>query len=189
MGSWLRITWHRISTPTNRRSTSIFSAVTAASRGPMRSPSVSNRLGAAWQRASGTRIHRCPKSTCYEKLRSLVSKGCVQLVSSDRDGTRVRARVPSEINGVIPVIITGAPVPLDEADDARSARFGDERDRQRLIGLVLGNALKSAGVFRGRAPVITLSRVVAVPAEIRVIDQRGWRAGLGTPSGMMISRR
>ena len=42
------------------------------------------------------------ESTCYEKLRSLEKKGCVDILSTDRAGTRVRLRLPDEIPGVVP---------------------------------------------------------------------------------------
>ena len=42
------------------------------------------------------------ESTCYEKLRSLQTKGCVQIVGTERGGTRVRLFLPSEIDGVVP---------------------------------------------------------------------------------------
>src|ERR1051326_1802349 len=42
------------------------------------------------------------EATCYEKLRSLESKGCIEIVDSTRDGTKIRPRIPSEIPGLIP---------------------------------------------------------------------------------------
>ena len=43
----------------------------------------------------------------YEKLRSLAGKGCLQIVRSEQDGTRIRLHLPAEIPGLVP----GAPVP------------------------------------------------------------------------------
>lgn len=40
--------------------------------------------------------------TCYEKLRSLEKKGCLDILSTERAGTRVRLRLPDEIAGVVP---------------------------------------------------------------------------------------
>lgn len=40
--------------------------------------------------------------TCYEKLRSLQSKGCLEVLSSERNGTRILLHLPSEIEGLIP---------------------------------------------------------------------------------------
>jgi len=42
----------------------------------------------------------------YEKLRSLATKGCVELLSSERSGTRLRIVLPSEIAGLIPTVST-----------------------------------------------------------------------------------
>jgi 5-methylcytosine-specific restriction endonuclease McrA len=42
------------------------------------------------------------EGTCYEKLRSLEKKGCLDILSTERAGTRVRLRLPDEIAGVVP---------------------------------------------------------------------------------------
>lgn len=42
------------------------------------------------------------EGTCYEKLRSLEKKGCVDILSTERAGTRVRLHLPEEIPGVVP---------------------------------------------------------------------------------------
>jgi hypothetical protein len=42
------------------------------------------------------------EGTCYEKLRALQSKGFIEIVGTERGGTRIRLRLPSEIDGVIP---------------------------------------------------------------------------------------
>lgn len=42
------------------------------------------------------------EGTCYEKLASLKAKGCVQILGTERDGTRIRVRLPVEIEGLIP---------------------------------------------------------------------------------------
>ena len=39
----------------------------------------------------------------YEKLRTLESKGCLKILSSERSGTRVRILVPTEIPGLLPM--------------------------------------------------------------------------------------
>lgn len=56
------------------------------------------------------------EKTCYEKLRSLQSKGCVEVLSSENDGTRLRLRLPSEISGVIETPAALIEVPLEEVD-------------------------------------------------------------------------
>jgi len=59
----------------------------------------------------GTAGQPMSEGTCYEKLRSLEKKGCIEILSSERAGTRLRLRLPDEIPG----IVRGAakPVPLD----------------------------------------------------------------------------
>ena len=42
------------------------------------------------------------ENTAYEKLQSLKSKGCIEIVSSERMGRRIRLRLPCEIPGTIP---------------------------------------------------------------------------------------
>jgi hypothetical protein len=64
----------------------------------------------------GTRGTPMSEGTCYEKLRCLEQKGCLALVSSDRDGTRIRIRLPSEIDGVMPGVAVARPMTLDEMD-------------------------------------------------------------------------
>ncbi len=41
------------------------------------------------------------ENSAYEKLQSLKSKGCIEIVSSERTGRRLRLKLPSEIPGVI----------------------------------------------------------------------------------------
>jgi hypothetical protein len=42
------------------------------------------------------------EGTCYEKLRSLQKKGCLEVLDVVRQGTRVKLYLPSEIPGLIP---------------------------------------------------------------------------------------
>lgn len=56
------------------------------------------------------------EGTCYEKLRSLESKGCINIIGSEHDGTRLHAFLPPEIEGVIPEEETTKPLTLDEMD-------------------------------------------------------------------------
>ncbi len=56
------------------------------------------------------------EGTCYEKLRSLQSKGYVQIIASERDGTRLRLRLPEEIPGLIPNPAIMTEAALDEVD-------------------------------------------------------------------------
>lgn len=52
----------------------------------------------------------------YEKLRSLMSKGCLEILGTDRAGTQVRIRLPGEIPGVIPALEERATQSLEEMD-------------------------------------------------------------------------
>jgi hypothetical protein len=56
------------------------------------------------------------EGTCYEKLKSLQVKGCLEVVSSDRDGTKVRLKLPSEIPNLIPVKTEPSVLNLEELD-------------------------------------------------------------------------
>ena len=50
------------------------------------------------------------ESTAYEKLRSLQSKGCIEIVSGERTGRRIRLRLPDEMPGIIPPSVAQAPL-------------------------------------------------------------------------------
>ena len=54
--------------------------------------------------------------TCYEKLRSLKSKGCLQILGTERDGTKLRLFLPSEIEGLIPPEQIAEVLSLEEMD-------------------------------------------------------------------------
>lgn len=54
--------------------------------------------------------------TCYEKLRSLQSKGCIDILDITRDGTKIRLKLPSEIADVVPTEPEAAPLSLEEMD-------------------------------------------------------------------------
>ncbi|HVA65376.1 MAG TPA: HNH endonuclease signature motif containing protein [Elusimicrobiota bacterium] len=41
------------------------------------------------------------ESTAYEKLQSLQSKGCIEILDSTREGRKIRLKLPAEIPGVI----------------------------------------------------------------------------------------
>ena len=84
--------------------------------------------------------------TCYDKLRSLQSKGCIQVVSSERDGTRIRLHLPREIEGVIPNSIAMVQPNLEDIDfftapenrlailRSLSTSFGSNGPRARACG-------------------------------------------------------
>lgn len=64
----------------------------------------------------------------YEKLRSLEAKGCIQLNGSERAGTRIALKVPSEIPGLIPTVSTETRVDLEDIDF-----FGVLENRARIL--------------------------------------------------------
>ena len=64
----------------------------------------------------GTKGTPMSESTCYEKLRSLAAKGCVEMLGTERDGTRVRLRLASEVEGVIPVAQAAAYLSIEDMD-------------------------------------------------------------------------
>ena len=41
------------------------------------------------------------EGTCYKKLQSLQSKGCIDVIDTTRDGTKLRLKLPSEIPGIV----------------------------------------------------------------------------------------
>jgi hypothetical protein len=51
------------------------------------------------------------ENTAYEKLQSLKTKGCIEIISSERLGRRIRLRLPGEIPGIIPPP-TAQPIPV-----------------------------------------------------------------------------
>jgi len=75
------------------------------------------------------------ETTAYEKLRSLVSKGCFKVITSTSSGTRLSVFLPWEIDGVIPPATTPrGPRSLDdvdffEEDEMRQAIFAREEGR------------------------------------------------------------
>jgi hypothetical protein len=54
--------------------------------------------------------------TIYEKLKSLESKGCLKVLSSERTGTRVRLIQPHEIPGLIPIASAEPALSLEDMD-------------------------------------------------------------------------
>lgn len=56
------------------------------------------------------------EGTIYEKLRSLESKGCIKVLSSERTGTRVRLILPEDIPGLVTAIATQTPLGLEQMD-------------------------------------------------------------------------
>jgi hypothetical protein len=56
------------------------------------------------------------EGTCYEKLRSLQAKGCLEIVTVERSGSRIRLRLPSEIPGVVVQAEDSCPVDLEDMD-------------------------------------------------------------------------
>ena len=53
---------------------------------------------------------------CYEKLRSLETKGYVQLLGTEHGGTRLRVLLPSEIPGLLPGEASAPQVSIEDMD-------------------------------------------------------------------------
>jgi HNH endonuclease len=66
------------------------------------------------------------ESTAYEKIQSLESKGCIEIVASERTGSRIRLKTPDEIPGVIPPPIT--PVPPLGIEEMEFFEIPENRD-------------------------------------------------------------
>ena len=56
------------------------------------------------------------EGTCYEKLASLKKKGCVDILDTAQYGTKMRLRLPEEIQGIIPEAPSTLPFSLEEMD-------------------------------------------------------------------------
>jgi hypothetical protein len=56
------------------------------------------------------------EGTCYEKLRSLESKGCLRIIGTEREGTKMQLCLPSEIEGLIPSEEVASVLSLEEMD-------------------------------------------------------------------------
>ncbi len=68
------------------------------------------------------------ENSCYKKLASLRRKGCVEILGTVRNGTRIRLRLPNEIEGVIPEALSAIPISLEEMDF-----FGDPNNRLSIL--------------------------------------------------------
>jgi len=69
------------------------------------------------------------EAVCYSKLRSLAQKGLIEIVATERSGTRIRVFLPNEVEGLIPVSEEAAPAQsLEEIDF-----FTEEPNRQRIL--------------------------------------------------------
>jgi hypothetical protein len=79
-------------------------------------------------RGSGTAGQPMSERTAYEKFKSLAAKGAVTLVASERNGTRMRAKLPSEIPGVVP-----APAAQREPRTLEDLDFFEEEEMRDII--------------------------------------------------------
>ena len=68
--------------------------------------------------STGIGVNGTPMSekTCYDRLRSLETKGCVRVLASERRGTRVQLFLPGEIPGIVPIASAKAELTLEEMD-------------------------------------------------------------------------
>ena len=56
------------------------------------------------------------EGTCYEKIKSLQSKGCLKILDSTSSGTKLDLKLPEEIDGIIPLTVESAPLDLASMD-------------------------------------------------------------------------
>jgi hypothetical protein len=66
--------------------------------------------------------------TCYEKLRSLQGKGCIEVVTVEHRGSRIRLKLPSEIPGVVLAPNSAGPLAIEDMDF-----FADESNRALIL--------------------------------------------------------
>jgi hypothetical protein len=81
--------------------------------------------------ATGLGIDGTPMSegSAYKKLSSLASKGCIQVIQTEHKGTRLRLRLPKEIDGVVPDTHPSPPeIDIDTIDF-----FGDPENRLAIL--------------------------------------------------------
>jgi hypothetical protein len=75
----------------------------------------SARMKLAW--GIGKKGSAMSEHQCYEKLRSLQSKGCVKILDSTRSGTRLHLNLPHEIDGIVRLPLAEAePVDFETLD-------------------------------------------------------------------------
>ena len=68
------------------------------------------------------------ENTAYEKLQSLQKKGCIVILDTNRDGRKIRLKLPSEIAGVV------VPDEAKVAPDLETEDFFDvEGNRLRIV--------------------------------------------------------
>ena len=68
------------------------------------------------------------ETVCYKKLRSLESKGIIEILGTEHAGTRVHARLPEEVPGLMTEPSADDYVPLEELDF-----FNDQENRVLLM--------------------------------------------------------
>jgi hypothetical protein len=68
------------------------------------------------------------EGTCYKKIQTLAEKGCIGVVDSTRDGTRLRVLLPSEIAGVVVASANAEPPRLEDLDF-----FEDPKNRDAIF--------------------------------------------------------
>jgi hypothetical protein len=56
------------------------------------------------------------EKTCYEKLRSLQAKGCLEIVTVEHNGSRIRLQLPNEIPGVVVQPVAPNAIRLEDMD-------------------------------------------------------------------------
>jgi len=79
------------------------------------------------------------ENSCYKKLASLKKKGCVEILDTVRNGTKIRLHLPDEIQGVIPKVVSAIPIGLEEMDffDDPNNRLSILRREKKQVLLLL----------------------------------------------------
>jgi hypothetical protein len=97
------------------------------------------------------------EGTCYKKLRSLEQKGCLSVLASERDGTRVKLHLPSEIPGLVPAPPSARAAALEDIDF-----FGDPQARLLIVAREAG---KCFYCLRSLSPAThVIEHVISRPA-------------------------
>jgi hypothetical protein len=69
------------------------------------------------------------EAQCYEKLRSLQSKGCLKILDSTRLGTKLRLNLPHEIDGVLKL----SPAEIEPVNIEARDFFSDDVGRLAIL--------------------------------------------------------
>ena len=71
---------------------------------------------AKMSKGSGTKGHAMSESTCRDRLQSLASKGALEIVGTEHQGTRVRLILPQDVPGILPARQDSKVLSLEDMD-------------------------------------------------------------------------